>query len=768
MRKISILLLVMLGLLANNVQAECYGSTETFSVGSNTNTFDLHAAFEQVIAEGDCLGCGGCGVGWDDLNSVSYSFKVYYTDGSSSDLLGVGMSGVVSSGYGNFDVKLLVKNCYNNPSVWGVINANNIGYIQVIATGLFTNFWTGANPVDHKVILKIYMPKVSMNEHLCSDKSYVYNDLVWNVPNSVSGGYINFVDGGGYSNIPQTLNDTYYYEFIANYNGYECFYPCKATINPLKEAYFVSTVQTNGLVTSLTPSSLMSSYVFTNGGTLNWFGSGLIMNGNIGWFDPSSANIGNNLMSVRTKNGECYSDWHDTIFYVTPIVNTINQPQISMSSAFGAGENGIWYAQNITAPVLAGKFHFACSDKNYVFGLSAAPQVGITYEWKAVFQNYVYHTSVGNTFSLTMPTRDQVQRNVQSSPFTIQQVLSAGGMYNAGVSYGTGYDVTGDGAYNSSDALNTFYMGDLIKIMVRGVNALGTTSDWSSVLIGLSQTPIIENNSVLCYEGNPILNSVSEYEVYLDSIDEYSVRSTIWDVNNDGVFEYDGSVDNILQFMTTNQKSDLMISQVIDSVKFYGYNVATNDWFDYYYPGASTVCYSNIDTVRLVRNPSFNTSFSEQGVVAISTPVLGVVSGIWLDTTDVVSWNWSDGSMTYSGDSCWHYLNDLGIYTLNVTIIDTFGCQVDSVYTNYWNVPGVLNIDEVESIDVSLYPVPCIDVLNIETDKKVDGVIIYDLNGKEMIKSEKLKIDIASLPSGIYLVEIKLEEGVLVKKINKL
>lgn len=774
MKAVKIFIIGVILLWSYELKADsCLGGEGVYYVGSNEVSFNLKSAFETAIAANGGFGNGGCGIEFADLEGV-----ITYTVGSYNGVSAYAvyssvnppMSNVVASDYSNVNPKQFIKNCYANQTLWNNLMNGDIQYITLQATGYFSNIWTGSPGVSYSIFMKIYIPKLQLNNHLCSGKEYDINDLVLSAPVGVTNPIIDFVDGGNYSSLAQTVNNMYYYECLSTYNGYDCFNPCLATIDSLKEAYWVSTVQTAGIVTSLSPSSLMSNYIYTNGGTLNWWGTGLIMNGNTGWFDPSVASVGNNVMSVCTRNGECFSDWVDTIFYVTPIVNSINQPQVAMSSAFGPGENGIWYAQNITSPTLAGKFHFACSDKNYVFGLSTPPQVGITYEWKAIFQNYVYHTSIGNTFSITMPTRDQVQRNVQSSPFTIQQVLTSGGMYNAGVTYGSGVDVTGDGNYNSDDALNTFYMGDLVKIMVRGVNALGSTSDWSSVLVGLSPTPKIENNSVLCYEANPVLNSVSPYEVYLDSIDEYSVRSTLWDVNNDGVFEYDGTVDNVLQFMTTNQKSDLMISQVVDSVKFYGYNVLTNDWFDSYIQGASTVCFSNVDTVRVVRYPSFNTAFSEVGAIDVSTPILGVISGAWMaaDGSDQVQWNWSDGSMTYFGDSCWHYMNDLGSYSLSVTVIDTFGCQVDSLYSNYWYVPGVLNLDEVENLDVSIYPVPCIDILTIETDKNVNAVIIYDLNGKEMMNTEALKIDISTLPSGIYIVEIKLSEGVLMKKINKL
>lgn len=70
-----------------------------------------------------------------------------------------------------------------------------------------------------------------------------------------------------------------------------------------------------------------------------------------------------------------------------------------------------------------------------------------------------------------------------------------------------------------------------------------------------------------------------------------------------------------------------------------------------------------------------------------------------------------------------------------------------------------LNEFELEKTKVTVFPNPASDVLNISSDKAVYKSEIYDMSGKRVLTSDTNQIRISSLPSGVYLVKVELEDG---------
>lgn len=70
-----------------------------------------------------------------------------------------------------------------------------------------------------------------------------------------------------------------------------------------------------------------------------------------------------------------------------------------------------------------------------------------------------------------------------------------------------------------------------------------------------------------------------------------------------------------------------------------------------------------------------------------------------------------------------------------------------------------LSVKDVSAVDVSVYPNPTADLVNIRSDKKVRNVIIYSLDGRRLNEVKDSKIDLSAYPSGNYLLDIKLEGG---------
>ncbi|MFM1875654.1 MAG: hypothetical protein RL266_1391 [Bacteroidota bacterium] len=62
--------------------------------------------------------------------------------------------------------------------------------------------------------------------------------------------------------------------------------------------------------------------------------------------------------------------------------------------------------------------------------------------------------------------------------------------------------------------------------------------------------------------------------------------------------------------------------------------------------------------------------------------------------------------------------------------------------------------------EVSIFPNPTTDVLNISTTEKLVAVNIYASNGALVRTDDQTSIDVSALESGLYLVQVQTKEGV--------
>jgi len=82
---------------------------------------------------------------------------------------------------------------------------------------------------------------------------------------------------------------------------------------------------------------------------------------------------------------------------------------------------------------------------------------------------------------------------------------------------------------------------------------------------------------------------------------------------------------------------------------------------------------------------------------------------------------------------------------------------------------NVVGIEEVKNEEIDIYPNPTSDYLNVNLENsQIKEVILYDVNGKIILKEHKSnKIKLPNT-SGIYYLKIATEEGTFIKKISKL
>ena len=76
-------------------------------------------------------------------------------------------------------------------------------------------------------------------------------------------------------------------------------------------------------------------------------------------------------------------------------------------------------------------------------------------------------------------------------------------------------------------------------------------------------------------------------------------------------------------------------------------------------------------------------------------------------------------------------------------------------------------IDEIKTIDFTVYPNPAKDVLHIMCADKIDRIEIYNVQGSLLVATDKRQIDISQLASGNYFVKAYSANKVSVQQFIK-
>ena len=141
-------------------------------------------------------------------------------------------------------------------------------------------------------------------------------------------------------------------------------------------------------------------------------------------------------------------------------------------------------------------------------------------------------------------------------------------------------------------------------------------------------------------------------------------------------------------------------------------------------------------------------------------------NGIYGSSAQSMSWwtswnNWCPGdsvpirSFTTSALSAGSHILKYEVPT--AVFFGQDGRIVLSIYMQSTN--QALSVKEVSTVDVSIYPNPTVDYVNIKSEKKVKNISVYSLDGKKLDETRDSKVDLTSYSSGAYLLDISLEDG---------
>ena len=151
----------------------------------------------------------------------------------------------------------------------------------------------------------------------------------------------------------------------------------------------------------------------------------------------------------------------------------------------------------------------------------------------------------------------------------------------------------------------------------------------------------------------------------------------------------------------------------------------------------------------------------------------------WKITDDRVASPWKEYTVDlskYAGQHIWVAIRHFKSEDQFILCIDDISIN-NFVNCQKWSHDFSLNLDETsiteENITFDIYPNPVNDKLNIVTEAEVEEVVVYDIYGRHQVTKSPshqgdLTIDASELNSGIYFVEIKTNEGNIVKRIVKL
>lgn len=187
--------------------------------------------------------------------------------------------------------------------------------------------------------------------------------------------------------------------------------------------------------------------------------------------------------------------------------------------------------------------------------------------------------------------------------------------------------------------------------------------------------------------------------------------------------------------------------------------------------GPSTPVYNALHVLSGAGVPSPN----DDTTITITIPSTTLVPGTyWLSVygfTEAASrWNWTTHGATQIGAVA--MLQDdqdyFGAGATSWTAVTALGLTDPDFTFQINDVPTGVGITEI-SDEISIYPNPAVDVLNVVVDAEVSNVTIYNIAGNVVLNeaNPSTQINIADLSAGAYVVEVSTINGVSRTQIMK-
>ena len=320
------------------------------------------------------------------------------------------------------------------------------------------------------------------------------------------------------------------------------------------------------------------------------------------------------------------------------------------------------------------------------------------------------------------------------------------------VGFETGTDITIDamsvtiGDYNSDSWLDIYVTNDVVGNVLLKNNGNGTFSDET-------------------LSSNTAMNSVAWGSVFLDA-------------ENDGDLdiyvsaEHDGTVSGYLSsaLFTNNNDEYILENEAIPDDYAISYSNAIGDIDNDGYP---EILVNNInhDNIFLWKNNSNNTNnwlkVKLEGTISNRN---GVGSMIEISVNGEKQYRYTLIGEGYLSQNSASEIFGIG----DATVIDYVKVNwLSGTEDIFYNVSpnqnlkivegSSLSIEESNTSEIKLFPIPTTEILNIESSLPIEKVMVYNLLGEVNISAymnkNEISLDVASLEPGIYFLRLSLNSS---------
>lgn len=148
-------------------------------------------------------------------------------------------------------------------------------------------------------------------------------------------------------------------------------------------------------------------------------------------------------------------------------------------------------------------------------------------------------------------------------------------------------------------------------------------------------------------------------------------------------------------------------------------------------------------------------------------PSITVSNGVFTSNQSGATYQWGDcnSGLAISGATNQNFMPTLnGSYAVIVTLN---GCSDTSVC----NTINDVGIESIGSNNISIFPNPTSEILNICTSSKIEIITIMDMNGRTIQNIKNVDnlylFNINQLPKGCYILSIKTEDSLFTKRVIK-
>ena len=212
-------------------------------------------------------------------------------------------------------------------------------------------------------------------------------------------------------------------------------------------------------------------------------------------------------------------------------------------------------------------------------------------------------------------------------------------------------------------------------------------------------------------------------------------------------------------------------------LRFRAFNIPVGGTAEFYSPLMNFTTNNTPGLTFDVAHQRYSNSSSESLAVKVSSDCGTTWTDVYLkEGADLATVDGFSGNTEFVANSASMFRTetvDLSAYAGNEHVVVKF--VLTSGYgNNVWldniqisNVP--LAVGEIDNEGLAIFPNPVNDVLNINYNKTINQIDIYDVYGK-LVKTFTTvgnSINVSDLSEGVYMLNMQTEEGVIVRKIVK-